>query len=212
MATDSGSSLDRLRAAAATPGGKRRLIEVAAVVAQEVAPVSLVVVGGLAVAAWTNAEATDIDVLLPQTIEVRGRLEGLGLVRGQGERHWRLPGTGIALEAPGSRIADGEVAIEVFSPSGLPLKVLSPADLLAWRLEEFVATGHPEVAEQMVLLRLAEMFDADQFGKRAKTKGIELAASLLEDLVDTWPEGAAPDELQAIALEMRKVCYPRRDA
>jgi len=206
------STPDALQVAARTPGTTRRLIEVAAVVAEQIAPTQLVVVGGLAVAAWTSVEATDIDVLMPQTIEVVGRLEGLGLVRSAGERHWHLPGTRISLEAPASCIIEGEVAIPILSPSGLPLDVLSPADLLAWRLEEFIATGHPEVADQMILLRASDLFDATQFVRRAEMKLIDRAIPLLDHLVDTWPEGSASDDLQAISLEMRKVCYPRTDA
>ena len=178
-------------------------------ISQEVAPTSVVVVGGLAVRYWTPGLATDIDVLMPQTIEICGKLEDLGLVRSEGERHWQLPGAQIAIEAPAAKIAEHEVSIRVESPTGLDLEILSPADLVAWRLDEFIATGHPEVAADLVLLMQSPHFVEAQLVRSAAVKGISPALPILARLADTWSDAHESSELQDIAREMSRACYDR---
>lgn len=198
-----GARAAALRRAASMPGPRtERLIEVAAVIAEAVKPNPLVVVGGLAVAAWTVVEATDIDVLMPDTIEVVGRLEGLGLEKPEGDRHWYLPGTELAIEAPGVRLAEYEVSLPYSARSGLEVEVLSPADLVAWRLNEFVATGHPEPAEQMVALRLSSRYERAQLERHAGKIGLSPVLDLLDQVADNWEEGYEPADLQEIARQM----------
>lgn len=199
----------RLQEAARTPGQNPRLLEVAAVISEAVVPACVVVVGGLAVSYWTSIEATDIDVLMPQTLEIAGRLEDLGLVKLQGQRHWRLPGTRIAIEAPDAALAPEDVALSVESPGGRPLEVLSPADCLAWRLREFVAVPHPDVARHIILLRASALVDARQLEASAAAKGLAPALPFLPELTDTAPESFGSLDLRSIAGKMTKACYGR---
>lgn len=199
-----------LQEAAGTIGQNARLLEVAAVISEAVAPTRVVVVGGLAVSYWTAIEATDIDLLMPQTLEIAGRLQDLGLVRHTGERHWYLPGTQIAIEAPAAALAPEDIALPVESPSGRPLEILSPADCVAWRLQEFVGAPHPDVARQMILLRASTLFDEAQLNASAAAKGLAPALSFLAELTDAPPEHFDSLDLRAIAGKMERACYDRR--
>lgn len=120
-------AVDRARAAradasAAPPRGGGRATDAAA-------PTRIVVIGGLAVAYWTaQQDATDIDVAMPDTREIRDLVDALGFSRAVGKRHWAYGDADIALEAPTARIGPGEVIVEAETPSGRPLSVLSPAD------------------------------------------------------------------------------------
>lgn len=196
--------------AAAQPTRVRRLLDVAGVVTRAMEPHRVVLVGGLAVAYWTaQQEATDIDVAMPDTRELARVLSELGFERALGERHWVCAGADAALEVPAARVTDHEHVIGALSPSGHPLNVLSPADLLVWRLDEFVGTGHPDAGAQMVALAATEQYLPAQALRHAASKGLTPALALADVMIGRWRSGGPleSDELHRIAEEMMRACY-----
>src|SRR5918999_1131147 len=104
---DLGRLRKELLEAAALEEPTERLLEAAAIISEAFTDLSIrpVVVGGLALAYWSDSEfqTGDIDVLMPRTPELNKRLEALGLEK-MG-RDWILPGGDIAFEAPGRRLS-----------------------------------------------------------------------------------------------------------
>src|SRR6185503_17510448 len=124
-----------------------RTFEVVALVEEVAAPLGIhpVVVGGMAVYFWTAREefvTYDIDVVMEVPRELDERLIALGFSRIADGRHWRLEGTDVLLEAPGSYVDRDAVVAEIELPSGRSANVLSRVDVLLDRLDEFQATGH----------------------------------------------------------------------
>lgn len=125
-----------------------RKLTVIAAVASALADLGVkpVIVGGLAVEYWTYGaySTTDIDVLLPSSLEVRTQLAELGFER-RG-RHWVLGEQEVFLEAPGSFLGTGEEAVDIDLGEGRTVSVLRPEDVLIYRLHEF--GSEPATARQ----------------------------------------------------------------
>jgi len=159
-----------------------RLLEVAAIVGEELADTGVrpVVVGGLAVAYWTDAAVVshDIDVLAPTNEALVERLAALGFER-QG-RHWVAPAGRAVLEAPGSFPAPGADVIEAELPSGRSVLVLSLEDVLLDRLDQFRGGGHVDVYVQTIYLLALPELDRQRLGERAAAEGLGEAIALVE--------------------------------
>lgn len=183
-----------LRAALGISDRLGRLVEVAAIVAERIAPTRLVLVGGLAVSYWTPAQQpTDIDVLMPHTQRLDRIMHQLGFRRSEGQRHWNLGMSSIEIEAPGSHPGEHEQVIDVGTPLGRTVAVLSPADLAAWRVEEFIATGNAEVAAHIAGLWESERFDGDQLEAHLRYVGRETVfMEELTRLVGQWRADGLP--------------------
>src|SRR4051812_9173884 len=100
-----------------------RTFEVVALVEEVAAPLGIhpVVVGGMAVYFWTAREefvTYDIDVVMEVPRELDEHLIALGFSRVADGRHWRLEGTDVLLEAPGTEVDRDAVIAEVALPSG----------------------------------------------------------------------------------------------
>lgn len=164
-----------------------------------------VVVGGVAVEYWTYGEyATgDIDLLMPYLPAASDRLAELGFER-KG-RHWVLPGTEIFVEAPGSVLEPREEAVEIELGEGRTALVLSAEDILVARLEEFVATGHRDPAEQSVLLLRAGRLDRRRLEQRVEQEQLGQALAAIEDLAGRLEAGGAVEsfELHDLARALR---------
>ena len=87
-----------------------RLLEVAAVISEALSDLEVqpVVVGGLALAYWSNSDefiTGDIDVIVPRLPELPRRMKALGFAQ-QG-REWILPGYDVSFEVPGEVLEPG---------------------------------------------------------------------------------------------------------
>jgi hypothetical protein len=163
-----------------------------------------VIVGGLAVEYWTRAYATaDIDVLLPTSDVVVRRLGALGF-----ERHgrvWRLLDHDVIWEMPGTALDALDEASEVELPGGASVLVLRLEDILVHRVEEFVATGHADVARQAVALILQPGLDEQRLRERAGASGHLEAIDAIRHLADRAQRGERfeTDELHELAGQLR---------
>ena len=174
-----------------------RLLEVAAIVGDELTETGLrpVVVGGLAVAYWTEAAVVshDIDVLAPTTEAFVERLEALGF-EPQG-RHWVAPAGRAFLEAPGSFPDPGAKVVEVELPSGRSLLVLSLEDVLLDRLHQFRGGGHSDVYAQTIYLLALPELDRQRLDERAAAEGLGDALALVEASEAEFVGRGRPPEL-----------------
>ncbi|MEX2211254.1 MAG: hypothetical protein WD689_05765 [Gaiellaceae bacterium] len=165
-----------------------------------------VVVGGVAVEFWTYGEyaTADIDLVMPYLPAADDRLVELGFAR-KG-RHWVLPGTEIFVEAPGSALGPREEAVEVEIGEGVSVFVQSAEDILVARLEEFVATGHRDAAEQGVLLLRASRLDRRRLERRVEEEGLEPVLVAIERLAERLEAGGSVEsfELHDLAHELRR--------
>lgn len=171
-----------LEAAARLPNRNERLLEAAAVIADALGQVGLtpVVVGGLAVAFWTQDDeiTNEIDVVVAYSPKADERLRALGL-----ERHGRMWITAddqIAWEAPGSRLDRQARAEQVRLPSGRTVEVLSAEDTLVYRLHEFQGTGHRVPFQQALLLLGVPSLDRERLERRCKEERLDRMLSLVE--------------------------------
>lgn len=165
-----------------------------------------IVIGGVAVEFWTHgAYATgDIDLYLPHGPAVDERLELLGFER-RG-RHWVRPEHDLFVEAPASVPAPGEEVAEIHLSNGRTALVLAPEDMLMYRLHEFVATGHADVAEHAVALLNASDIDPARAVKRAAEKRLSTALIELERLSQRLRRGEEISswELHDVARRLRE--------
>jgi hypothetical protein len=192
-----------------------RLLEAAAIISQAFADLSVepVVVGGLALAYWSDSEfqTGDIDVLLPRIGELDERLGALGLER-KG-RDWILPGNDVAFEAAGETLEPGDQAETVELPSGRHVLVLSLEDMLLWRLREWVhwqtATGFQQAAH----LLIAEPLDAARLERRAAEEGLTRALAELRRLTAEIEDGRVYKgwELAEIGRKLDRESYAASD-
>jgi hypothetical protein len=204
-----------LRGAATISDPAERALEIVAIVAEVASRYGVrpVIVGGMAVYFWTVDDSfltSDIDVVMETPAEVLAGLEHLGLQRLDDGRHWHLPGTDVLLEAPAARLdRDADVA-EVELESGRTVLVESRVDILLDRLDEFQATGHRIVAQQvLVLLAQGDVQDA-ALRRKARNRRLgkvlrsmaELATAIAagDELPDT-------DELHALARQAMRAEY-----
>lgn len=173
-----------------------RLLEVAAIVGQELGDSGLrpVVVGGLAVAYWTDAAVVsyDIDVLAPTTETLLERLEALGFER-QG-RHWVAPEGRVVLEAPGSFPEPGARIVEAELPSGRSVLVLSLEDVLLDRLGQFRGGGHADVYAQTIYLLALPELDREWLVERAAAEGLGEALARVEAAEAEFVDRGRPPE------------------
>lgn len=149
-----------------------------------------VIVGGSAVEYWTDAYTSyDIDVLLPTTDEIHDRLAALGFEPRADGRHWALPGSQVLWEMPGSDLAPDDGAVDVPAPSGERVLVLRCEDILVHRLEEFVATGHRDVAQQALALIIRPDLDRRRLFERARASHVEDAVAAFFELAEDVESG-----------------------
>jgi len=157
-----------------------RLLEVAAIIGQSLRDLRVepVVVGGLAVAYWSDAAflTADIDVVMARPAELDDRLSALGFTK-QG-REWVLPDYEIAFEIPAESLELGDEAVIVTLPSGRRVRVLSLEDSLLWRLREWVHWQSPAGFRQASFLLVSESLDRSRLEERAAEEGP--AATLAE--------------------------------
>ena len=121
----------------------------------------------------------------------------------------------MLLEAPGSTLDAGVVVSRVRLSSGRVAGVLSLVDVLLDRLDEFQATGHRVVSQQIVVL-LAQLNDRDAelLPRRARERRVAAALEAMQTIADKLSKGAAfpeSDELHAIARGVLRAAYPDKD-
>jgi hypothetical protein len=221
--SDGSRHLDELRAELARVAREGDLIErtfeVVALVDEVAAPLGIhpVVVGGMAVYFWTAREefvTYDIDVLMEVPRELDEQLTALGFSRIADGRHWRLEGTDVLLEAPGSYVDHDAVVAEIALPSGRSAKVLSRVDVLLDRLDEFQATGH-QIVGQQVLVLIAGLSDEEDAALEARAASRRVGAILkaMRRLADDLASGRAQpesDELHELARDALRAEYSHK--
>lgn len=165
-----------------------------------------VVIGGVAVEFWTRGaySTADIDLYLPHGPAVDDRLAELGLHR-QG-RHWVDLEHDLLIEAPASFPAPAEEVTEVRLSTGETALVLSPEDVLVYRLHEFVGTGHREVASQAISLLTSPEIDEQRLRRRADEERLGTALTELWRLAGRVAAGEVLEsyELHEIASGLRR--------
>jgi hypothetical protein len=193
-----------------------RTFEVVALVEEVAAPLGIhpVVVGGMAVYFWTAREefvTYDIDVVMEVPRELDEHLTALGFSRVADGRHWRLEGTDVLLEAPGAQVDRDAVIAEVALPSGRTAKVLSRVDVLLDRLDEFQATGHHIVGQQVLVLIAGLSAEEDAaLDARAAARRVGSVLKAMRHLaVDLASGRARPEsyELHQIARDALRAEY-----
>jgi hypothetical protein len=140
-----------------------------------------VVVGGLAIAYWTRGwhRTGDIDLVLTRSTAVEQRLAELGFRR-EG-RVWVLDTGGpLVMEAPAERLDPHDAAVEVELRSGRRIRVLSPEDMVIWRLREFVHWEHPSGFHQALYLLESVQLDKPRLAERAREEGLTGALDVVE--------------------------------
>jgi hypothetical protein len=183
-----------------------RLLECAAIVDAALAKIGVhpVVVGGLAVAYWLEGEysTVDIDVLMPSSPSVDDQMRLLGFEKDG--RHWVLPETDVAFEAPGSALEPGAEGETVELRSGRTLTLLRGEDLLIDRLHQFHSGGHRDVFEQAIALAMLPL-NMSTVRERASPERIEHVLDAVSELGQRVERGDSLDswELQDIARRLR---------
>jgi hypothetical protein len=196
-----------------------RTFEVVALVEEVASPLGIhpVVVGGMAVYFWTAREefvTYDIDVLMEVPRELDEHLTALGFSRVADGRHWRLEGTDVLLEAPGAEVDRDATIAEIALPSGRSAKVLSRIDVLLDRLDEFQATGHQIVGQQvLVLIAGLSVEENNTLDARAAARRVGAILKEMRRLADDLESGRAQpesDELHEIARDALRAEYSPR--
>lgn len=197
--------------AAAGSEPTERLLEVAAIVSEAVRDLGVepVVVGGLALAHWTDSSflTVDVDILIGRPPELSRRLEALGFRRLG--REWVLGEHELSLEAPGERLEPGETAVRVVLPSGRTVLVLSAEDLLLWRLREWIHWRSVSGFRQAAYLLCSNVVDLARLEARAREEGLELALEALRRTAAEIEAGRAlePWELEDLARRVERESY-----
>lgn len=196
-----------------------RTFEVVALVEEVASPLGIhpVVVGGMAVYFWTAREefvTYDIDVLMEVPRELDEHLTALGFSRVADGRHWQLEGTDVLLEAPGAEVDRDATIAEIALPSGRSAKVLSRIDVLLDRLDEFQATGH-QIVGQQVLVLIAGLSPEENgaLDARAAARRVRAILEAMRRLADDLERGRAQpesDELHEIARDALRAEYSPR--
>jgi len=186
-----------------------RLWEAAAIIQRELeaAGISSVLVGGLAVAYWTEGHHTtsDIDVLMPTSEDASEVLAAVGLVRVG--RSWELDELELAFEAPGWTPDEKEDVVQVTTPAGRPLKILSIEDIALWRLKEFVAWETSEGFHHTLYLLESPLLDPDRLDQRAADEGLTAALAILQEAFAEQKKRGEPFEqweLHELARHVRE--------
>jgi hypothetical protein len=202
-----------LQLSQAAAGGEptERLLEVAAIVSEAVQDLGVepVVVGGLAVAHWTDSTflTTDVDVVIGRPAGLSQRLEALGFRRSG--RQWVLGEHELSLEAPGERLEPGETAVRVLLPSGRSVLVLSAEDLLLWRLREWIHWRSVSGFRQAAYLLCSNVVDVQRLEARAREEGLTLALEALRRAAAEIEAGriVEPWELEDMAKRVERESY-----
>ncbi|MFO7573108.1 MAG: hypothetical protein R6W48_11010 [Gaiellaceae bacterium] len=197
----------------AAAGGEptERLLEVAAIVSEAVQDLGVepIVVGGLALAHWTDSSflTADIDVVIGRPAELSQRLEALGFRRLG--REWVLGDHELSLEAPGERLEPGETAVRVTLPSGRTVLVLSAEDLLLWRVREWIHWRSISGFRQAAYLLYSDVVDITRLEVRSVEEGLTLALAALRRTAAEVEAGRAvePWELEEIAKHVERESY-----
>ena len=115
-------------------------------------------------------------------------------------------GATLFIEAPASFPAQSEEVAEVELSNGRTALVLAPEDVLIYRLHEFVATGHREVASQGVALLEIAQLDRRRLAKRLVQEGLTNAFEALERLAERVRKGETVEshELHEIAKSLEE--------
>jgi hypothetical protein len=165
-----------------------------------------IVIGGVAVEFWTRGaySTADIDLYLPHGPAVDDRLAKLGLHRDG--RHWADPEHDLFIDAPTSLPAPAEEVAEVRLSTGQTALVLSPEDVLVYRLHEFVGTGHREVASQAISLLTSPEIDEQRLRRRADEEMLGTAPTELRRLAGRVAAGEILEsyELHEVASGLRR--------
>jgi len=202
---------DELREVAAISEPTERLLEVAAIIAEAVTDLDVqpVVVGGLALAYWSDSEfqTGDIDVVMAQPPGLSERLEALGF-KSEG-REWTLPGYDVSFEAPGQTLEPGDKAESIELASGRRVLVLSLEDMLLWRLREWIHWHIASAFHQAAHLLIAEPLDKDRLDVRAASEGLALAVDELRRVTAEIEGGRGFEawELAEIGKEIERKSY-----
>jgi hypothetical protein len=192
-----------LRKMAAIADPTERLLEVAAVIAEGLADLGVepVVVGGLALAYWSDSDefiTGDIDVVVPRVPELPERLEALGFEQ-QG-REWTLPGYDVAFEAPAEVLEPGDESEWAELASGRRVKVLAIEDMLLWRLREWVYWHHSSGFHQAAHLVVSDAIDTERLERRAHEVGLTGAIHELRKLTAEIEAGRVVEEWEIAEL------------
>ncbi len=144
-------------------------------------------------------DKSDRHTATASTSDVKHRLEALGF-RSRG-RAWELPDTDVVWEMPGDFLDALDTATEVALPGGRKVLVLRLEVILAHRVEEFVATGHIDVARQAIALMLHPGLDEERLRDRAAASHHDHAVDAIRELTLRVEAGERleTDELHRIA-------------
>lgn len=182
---------EALQLAASIEEPTERLLEITAIIGQSLRDLRVepVVVGGLAVAYWSDAAflTADIDVVMVRPTQLEARLGALGLVK-QG-REWVLPGHELAFEIPAAALEQGDEAVRITLPSGRPVHILSLEDALLWRLREWIHWQSPAGFRQASFLLVAENLDNARLDERAAQEGLARALEVLRQTTAEIEDG-----------------------
>lgn len=205
---DLGSLKEALVAAASIEEPTERLLEVAAIIGDSLRDLHVepVVVGGLAVAYWSDATflTADIDVVMVRPARLEERLDALGLVK-EG-REWVLPEYEVAFEIPADALELGDEAVVIALPSGRRVRILSLEDALLWRLREWIHWQSGAGFRQASFLLVAESVDNTRLEQRATQEGLVDALAALRRITSEIEQGRRFEswELVEIAKNLDK--------
>jgi hypothetical protein len=188
---------DELLRVASIADPTERLLEVAAVISEALSDLGVqpVVVGGLALAYWSNSNefiTGDIDVVVPRVPELADRLKALGFSH-QG-REWTMPGYDVAFEAPAEVLEPGDDSEWVQLASGRRVKILAIEDMLLWRLREWVHWHHASGFQQAAYLLVSDEIDTGRLDRRAGEEGLSHALRELRRLTAEVEAGRVVEE------------------
>ena len=197
-----GSAEGRRRAlerAVAIDDELERLLEAAAIVAEELAEIDRhpIVVGGLAVAYWADgAETTgDIDVAMPGHPLLDERLARLGL-RKEG-RVWATADRRVIWERPTDRLPPGWSSVTAELRSGRSIELISLEDAIADRMHSLESTGDLESFGRALTLLGATGLDHHRLQARAQQEGL---GRTLQVLTTAAEEVAAGHSFEAFEV------------
>lgn len=193
-----------------------RTLEIVAVIEAAARPIGIrpIVVGGMAVYFWTASDAFlthDIDVVMEVPQQLEAVLADLGFRRTTNGRHWRLEGTDVFLEAPGTHVDEDATVVDISLSSGRTAKVLSRVDILLDRLAELQATGHYLVAQQvLVLLANLPNEEVTDLERKASDRRVARMLQAMRNLANDISRGQEPpstDEIHALARATLRAEY-----
>lgn len=118
---------------------------------------------------------------------------------------WTLPGYDVAFEVPGEALEPGDKAEPITLPSGRRVLILSPEDMLLWRLREWIHWHSAAGFKQASYLLIAEELDSERLDQRAEEESLTLALAELRKLTAEIEKGRHYEdwELAEIAGEVK---------